>query len=133
MTNPDFWTFIGYGIAVLILVSGMLGISYVLGEKHHEKATGEQYESGIVSTGTARRRLAIRYYLMAMMFLVFDLESIYIYSWAVVLREAGWTGYIEITIFIGVLMVALFYLWREGAIDWRTPRQKSDLQERMRQ
>lgn len=133
MTTPDFWTFIGYGIAVLILVSGMLGISYVLGEKHHEKATGEQYESGIVSTGTARRRLAIRYYLMAMMFLVFDLESIYIYSWAVVLREAGWTGYIEITIFIGVLMVALFYLWREGAIDWRTPRQKSDLQERMRQ
>ena len=59
MTTPDFWTFIGYGIAVLILVSGMLGISYVLGEKHHEKATGEQYESGIVSTGTARRRLTI--------------------------------------------------------------------------
>ena len=131
MTNPDFWTFVGYGIAVLILVSGMLGISYVLGEKHHEPATGEQYESGIVSTGTARRRLAIRYYLMAMMFLVFDLESIFIYSWAVVLREAGWSGYIEIAVFIGVLLVALFYLWREGAIDWRTPRQKSDLQERM--
>jgi len=60
------------------------------------------------------------------------LESIFIYSWAVVLREAGWSGYIEIAIFIGVLLVALFYLWREGAIDWRTPRQKSDLQERMR-
>ncbi len=132
MTSPDFWTFVGYGIAVLILAFGMIGISYILGEKHHEQATGEQYESGIISTGTARRRLAIRYYLMAMMFLVFDLESIYIYSWAVVLRETGWTGYIEIAIFISVLLVALFYLWRDGAIDWRTPRQKSDLQERMR-
>ncbi len=102
----------------------MLGLSYVLGQRHHERATGQPYESGIISTGTARIRLSANFYLMAMFFVIFDLESVFIFAWAVVMRDAGWLGYSEALVFIAILGVALIYLWRLGALDWRLARQR---------
>jgi NADH-quinone oxidoreductase subunit A len=64
---------------------------------------------------------------MAMFFVIFDLESIFIFAWAVAVREAGWSGYLAIVIFIGILMAALFYLWRMGALDWGTLKQKRQI------
>lgn len=81
---------------------------------------GEPYESGIVSTGTAQVRFDVRFYLVAMFFVIFDLETIFIFAWAVAARELGWTGYVEILIFIGILIAVLVYLWRLGALDWTT-------------
>ena len=112
------WPLLVYSIAVVILVGAMIGISYVLGERHNERATGDPYESGIRATGSARLRLSAKFYLVAMFFVIFDLEAAFIVAWAVGVRELGWPGYIEIVIFIGVLLAALVYLWRVGALDW---------------
>lgn len=107
-----------YFIIVLLIVSAMLVLSYLLGERHKERTTGEVYESGMLPTGSARLRISVKYYLVAMFFVIFDLEAAFIYAWAVSFRELGWRGYIEALIFIGVLLSALIYLWRSGALEW---------------
>ncbi len=112
------WPLAVYFAAVVIMVGGTLAISYVLGERHSGRATGEPYESGVVPTGTAGIPFPVKYYLVAMFFVLFDLEAVFIYTWAVSLREAGWPGYAEMLFFIGILLAALIYLWRVGALDW---------------
>lgn len=127
MTNAAqtaLWPLAVYFGAAVLLVTAMIGLSYVLGQRHMAKATGEPYESGIVSTGTAHVRFDVKFYLVAMFFAIFDLEAIFLFSWAVALREAGWTGYIEILVFVVVLMAALVYLWRIGALEWGTSKKK---------
>ncbi|MEO6981764.1 MAG: NADH-quinone oxidoreductase subunit A [Edaphobacter sp.] len=96
----------------------MLSISYVLGQRHSEPATGSPFESGIVHEGSVHVRLSVKFYLVAMFFVVFDLEAVFIFLWAVAGRELGWKGYGEVLIFIGVLAASLAYLWRTGALDW---------------
>ncbi|MGH9481703.1 MAG: NADH-quinone oxidoreductase subunit A [Terriglobales bacterium] len=112
------WPLVVYFVLVVLLVAAMLGLSAVLGERHREPATGLTYEGGVASEGTARLRFSARYYLIAMFFVVFDLEAVFIFSWAVTAREAGWAGYAEITAFIGILLLTLYYLARVGALDW---------------
>jgi NADH-quinone oxidoreductase subunit A len=107
-----------YCILVLLIVAGMLIVSFALGQRHQDRSTGSPYEAGIVSEGSARVRLSSKFYLIGMFFVIFDLEAAFIFAWAVVGRDLGWAGYIEIVIFIGVLMAALAYLWRTGALDW---------------
>ena len=112
------WQLGVYFIAVTVLVATILLLSYLLGERHKEHATDEPYEAGAPITGSARQRLTAKFYLVAMFFVIFDLEAIFIISWALVARQLGWAGYIEILIFIGVLAAALVYLWKLGALDW---------------
>ena len=112
------WPLAVYAGLVVLVVAGMLGISYVLGQRHQDRATGEPYESGNVPTGSARLRVAVKYYLIAVFFVIFDLEAAFLFAWAVAVRELGWTGYVEALVFIGILLVALVYLWRQGALDW---------------
>ena len=123
------WPLAVYFAAVILLVAGMLAFSYLLGQRHRARATGEPYESGIVSTGSARLRFSAQFYLIAMFFVVFDLEVAFIYAWAVAAREAGWAGYVEMFVFVAILLAALVYLWRVGALDWgprrRPPRERS--------
>lgn len=107
---------------VLAIVAGMLVVSYFLGQQHHERATGSPYESGIVSAGSAHVRLSAKFYLIAMFFVIFDLEAAIIFAWAIAGRELGWQGYWEILVFISVLIAALVYLWRLGALDWGSVR-----------
>jgi NADH-quinone oxidoreductase subunit A len=95
----------------------MIGVSYLLGQRHQDRATGSPFESGIVSTGSARVRLSVKFYLVAMFFVIFDLEAVFIFAWAVSAREAGWPGYWEVLVFIAVLVAALWYIWRVGALD----------------
>ncbi len=118
------WPLLVYGGLVIILVGGMLGLSYVLGQKHKDRATGEPYESGMVATGSARIRFDVKFYQNAMFFVVFDLETMFILAWAIAARQVGWAGFVEILIFVIVLVAALVYLWRIKALDWRTPREK---------
>jgi len=113
------WALGVYFIAVLLLVGAMLAISYVLGERHNEHATGQTYESGILSEGEARVHVSVKFYQVAMFFVIFDLEAVFLFAWAVAVRETGWTGYAEVLLFIMVLFVTLAYLWRVGALDWR--------------
>jgi len=112
------WPLAVFFAAVVIVVTVMITLSYILGERHREKQTSEPYESGILSTGTARVRFDIKFYLIAMFFVIFDLEAVFVFAWAVSVREAGWPGYIEMLIFISILIVALIYLWRLRALEW---------------
>jgi len=115
----NLWPLAVYLVIVLALVVAMLGLSFVLGQRHHERATDSPYESGILSQGSARVRLSARFYLVAMFFVIFDLEAVFLFAWAVSVRETGWTGYAEASVFIAVLLATLIYLWRVGALDWR--------------
>jgi NADH-quinone oxidoreductase subunit A len=114
------WPFMVYAAAVTVLVAAVIAVSYLLGQRHRERTTTRPYESGSPLTGSARLRISISFYLVAMFFVVFDVESIYIFAWAIAWRELGWTGYVEVLIFIGILLAALVYLWRLGALDWGT-------------
>jgi len=118
ITQPPLWPLALYATLVVIVVSAMLGLSYVLGERHKDRATDDPYESGVVSTGSARVKLSVKYYLVAVFFVIFDLEAAFIFAWAVAFRTLGWAGYAEIIVFIIVLLVGLIYIWRNGALDW---------------
>jgi NADH-quinone oxidoreductase subunit A len=125
MIDEEVWSLGLYGIAVLIVVGSMLGLPAVLGERHWKKserrreiATGEPYESGIRPTGGTSIQLPIQYYLVAMFFVIFDLEAVFLYAWAVAVPETGWMGFIEASIFVSLLLAALAYLWGVGALDW---------------
>ena len=131
---PLLWPLLVYIIVVLILVAGMLGVSYVLGQRHRETSTDVPYESGMTPTGSARLRFPADFYLVGMFFVIFDLEVVFAFAWAIAARalprELRWIGYAEILIFIVVLLVGLVYLWRSGALDWgrsrRAPSEKGE-------
>jgi NADH-quinone oxidoreductase subunit A len=113
---PALWPLGAYFGGVILVAAGMLGVSYVLGERHKDR-TMTPYEGGIVPLGFARLRMSAHFYLVAMLFVIFDLETAFIVTWAVAARELGWAGYIEILVFIGVLTASLAYLWKMGALD----------------
>jgi NADH-quinone oxidoreductase subunit A len=115
---PHIWFLVVYFFAVLALVAGMIGGSFVLGQRHMARSTIQPFESGVLPVDDARLLFPIQFYLVAMFFVIFDLESVFIYAWAIAARDAGWNGYFTILAFIGVLLVALVYLWRIGALDW---------------
>ena len=112
------WPLVVYFALVVVLVAAVISISYLLGQRHSDPATGEPYESGIVSEGSARARTSVRYALIAMFFVIFDLEAVFVFAWAVAAREVGWAGYWEFLFFVGMLVAALIYIWRIGALDW---------------
>ena len=120
-----FW----YALAVIGIVGGILGLSFLLGERHQAPAMRVPYESGIAPTSSSRLRIPIQFYLIAMLFVIFDLEMVFIFAWAVVVREAGWLGFFEMAVFIAMLLIALIYLWRVGALEWRNREPESSLTE----
>ena len=120
--------------AIVALVALMLGLSYVLGQRHCAPATVHPYESGMLPVDDATLRFPAQFYLIAMFFVVFDLEVVFIYAWAIAAREAGWAGYLEMLVFVVILLAALVYLWRVGALDWgpqRRARRTNGRAERM--
>ena len=123
INDQTLWPLAIYFAAIVVIIAAMIGLSFVLGQRHRERATGEPYESGIVSTGGAQVRFDIKFYLVAVIFLVFDLEAALLYAWSVAVRETGWPGYAEVLVFVGVLVAALAYLWRRGVLDWGKQRQ----------
>lgn len=116
--NTAIWPFIAFAIIVVALIGIMIGLSYLLGERHHERKTDEPYESGIPPTGDARLRFSSSFYLIAMFFVIFDLDAAFIMLWAVSFRELGLPGYIGIFIFIAILMILLVYELSIGALDF---------------
>jgi NADH-quinone oxidoreductase subunit A len=116
--TPQSWGVATYVVAVFGLVGLMLGASYVLGGRNHGRAKEEPFESGAVSVGSAQLRMPAKFYLVAMFFVIFDVEAAFLYAWAVSVRQNGWAGFAIAAIFIVVLLAALFYVWRVGGLDW---------------
>lgn len=112
------WPLLVYGAIVFSLVGAILGLSFLLGQHHKERATNEPYEGGILSAGSARLRFSSQFYLIAMLFVIFDVETIFIFSWAIAFRELGWIGYTGVVVFIILLFIVLIYEWRNGALNF---------------
>ena len=117
-TMPQNWAFAVFLLGVCGLIAFMLGVSSLLGSKAWGRSKNEPFESGMLPTGSARLRLSAKFYLVAMLFVIFDVEALYLFAWAVSVRESGWAGLIEATVFIAILLAGLVYLWRIGALDW---------------
>ena len=116
--NSTFESFCIYTVGIIIVVSAMLGLSYLLGQHHKERETNDPYESGILITGSSRIRFDAKFYLIAMVFVIFDLESVFLFAWSIAVSEAGWPGYYSILFFSTVLIMALAYTWRTGGFNF---------------
>lgn len=118
MTGQSIWPFLVYLLAVFGLVITMLVVAWLLGQRREDPSTLEPYESGIVPAGGSHMPVSVEFYLVAIFFVLFDLETVFIFAWAVAFYELGWVGYTAIVVFIVVLLVALVYALRVGALDW---------------
>jgi NADH-quinone oxidoreductase subunit A len=114
----NFWSIAAYLGGVIFLLAFMLGIPWLLGGRAVGRAKNDPFESGVVSQGGARLRLSAKFYLVAMFFVIFDVEALYLYAWAVSVRESGWIGFAEAFLFIVILVAGLFYIVRIGGLDW---------------
>ena len=115
------WPLLLYSCLVLATVGAMLLLSWLLGERKEGRQDDGPYESGMPPTGSARTPYPAHFYLVALFFVIFDLEAVFLFAWAVAAPRLGWTGYVEAGIFIAVLLAALVYLWRDGGLEWGTP------------
>ncbi|MHB8612119.1 MAG: NADH-quinone oxidoreductase subunit A [Candidatus Dormibacteraceae bacterium] len=105
-------------LIVLGLLGALVTLSFVLGPSKPYKAKLAPYESGIIPDTPAHRRMSVRFYLTAMLFIIFDVEAVFFYPWAVLLRQLKWFGLIEMGVFMGILLVALAHIWRKGGLEW---------------
>ena len=102
----------------------MLVGGWYLGGRARARSKNTPFESGIDSVGSARLRLSAKFYLVAMFFVIFDVEALYLFAWSTSIRESGWVGFVEAAIFIFVLLAGLVYLVRIGALDWTPARSR---------
>jgi NADH-quinone oxidoreductase subunit A len=117
MLGWPFFVFIGL---ILLVVVGLMGLSFLLGERRPGgRWRDEPYESGVSPARMPREGISIEFYRVAVFFVIFDVEAVFLFAWAVTLRETGWRGFAEMAIFVGLLVAALIYLWRSGSLDWR--------------
>ena len=117
MDSIPLWPLLLYATVVLVLLVVILSLSYILGQHHRDRATNKPYEGGIEQTGSARIRFSAQFYLVAMLFVVFDVEAVFIMLWALGFYELGWPGYLGVAVFVGQLVIVLIYEWGIGALD----------------
>ncbi len=102
----------------MALAAGLITVSFLLGKRVRNRVKDMPYESGMVPTGDARHRFSVKFYLVAMLFILFDIEAIFLYPWAVVYRELKMFGFVEMLVFVVPILAGFFYIWKKGALDW---------------
>lgn len=117
--EPGVFSLIVYAIMVFGFIASQLFLAAWLGEKKKSVEKSRPYECGIIPTGTARFRYPVPFYLVAIFFLIFDVEGAYIFTWAVVYEDAGVPALLQMSFFIILLLVGLFYIWKHGGLDWK--------------
>jgi NADH-quinone oxidoreductase subunit A len=105
-------------VIAMAIAALMLGLSSILGKRVRNRVKDMPYESGIVPTGDARHRFSVKFYLVGMLFILFDIEAIFLYPWAVVYRELKMFAFVEMLVFIVLILCGFFYIWKKGALDW---------------
>jgi NADH-quinone oxidoreductase subunit A len=100
------------------LAAGLLTVSYLLGKKVRNRIKDTPYESGITPTGDARQRFSVKFYLVGMLFILFDVEAIFLYPWVVVYRDLKMFAFWEMLVFVVLILSGFFYIWKKGALDW---------------
>lgn len=105
-------------LLVVLLTAALLGAHALVGRRRPVPAKLEPYESGVWTIGSSRERIPIRYYLIAMLFILFDIETVFLYPWAVVFRDLGVVGLVEMLVFLGILLIGFIYAWQRRALEW---------------
>jgi NADH-quinone oxidoreductase subunit A len=108
-------------LVAMALAAGLLTASFVLGKRVRNRVKDIPYESGITPTGDARHRFSVKFYLVAMLFILFDIEAIFLYPWVVVYRELKMFAFVEMLVFVIMTLSGFFYIWKKGALDWAEP------------
>jgi NADH-quinone oxidoreductase subunit A len=116
---PGLLSFVLYVAIVVGLLTFLLLLTAWLGEQKPDPEKARPYECGVIPTGWARFRYPVPFYLVAVFFLIFDVEAAFIFSWAVAMEDLSWRGWLQISFFIIVLLLSLFYIWKKGGLDWR--------------
>ena len=116
---PETWFPVLVQILIAVAVAGaMIGLSAILGQRLRDSVKSSPYESGMKPVGNARERFSVKFYLVAMVFIVFDIEAIFLYPWAVVYRRLGLFGFFEMLLFIVLVLAGYFYIWKKGVLNW---------------
>ena len=120
---PDFYFARYLPLLIHVLVAGGLAtaivvLSYFVGQHKYNKVKMSQYECGMKPVGDARHRFSVKFYMVAMLFILFDVEAVFLYPWAIILRELKMFGFWEMLVYIGIVLVGLFYVWKKGVLDW---------------
>lgn len=115
---PTIFAFLIYAVAAIGVVAFMIGFSHVLGERHEARFRNEPFESGMPVTGDARIRYSSHFYMVAMFFVIFDLDAAFIITYAIAYKEVGWAGYTALAVFVGILVAVLIYEWKIGALNF---------------
>lgn len=123
--TPGLLSLVLYTALVVGLLAILLFLTRWLGEKKIDQEKARPYECGVIPTGGARFRFPVPFYLVAVFFLIFDVEAAFIFAWAVAMDKLGWLGWLQISFFIIVLLVSLFYLWAKGGLDWKPQASRS--------
>jgi NADH-quinone oxidoreductase subunit A len=105
----------------LAIAVGMVVLSTLLGRHKYSKAKMSPYECGMTPVGDARQRFSVKFYLVAMLFILFDVEAIFLYPWAIILKELKMFGFWEMLVYIGIVLAGLVYIWKKGVLDWNKP------------
>ncbi len=105
-------------VAAFLLASGLVVLSYFLGKHRYSRAKLQPYECGMLPVGDARERFSVKFYLVAMLFILFDVEAVFLYPWAILLRELKMFGFWEMLVYIGIVLVGFFYIWKKGVLEW---------------
>jgi len=106
-----------FGIATII-AGAIVTLSWLIGQHKPNRAKLSPYECGVAPVGDARERFSVKFYMVAMLFILFDVEAVFLYPWAVILRELKMFGFWEMIVYIGIFLVGLFYVWKKGVLDW---------------
>src|SRR2546428_9723123 len=113
------WTsiLIMIGLGAAFALASVL-LSSLVGPRHPTSEKSAPYECGMPPVGDARERQSVKFYLVAMIFLLFDIEVAFLYPWAMALRDLGWPGFVQVVLFMAILLAGYTYVWRKGALDW---------------
>jgi NADH-quinone oxidoreductase subunit A len=113
-------------LIAMTLAGVILLLSTAVGRHRPSRTKAQPYECGITPTGDARQPFTVKFYLVAMVFILFDVEAVFLYPWAYVYRDLGWFGFVEMLLYIAILLAGYVYLWKKGALDWNRPAAQRD-------
>ncbi|MGH9653233.1 MAG: NADH-quinone oxidoreductase subunit A [Bryobacteraceae bacterium] len=129
----DYWFPVLIQILIAIAVAGgMIGISAILGHRVPDTAKSTPYESGMQPVGNARERFSVKFYLVAMVFILFDIEAIFLYPWATIYRDLGLFAFWEMLLFIALVLGGFFYVYKKGVLDWSVDEESREQRESRR-
>ena len=119
-------------VLAIIIAAALVALSYAIGHRVKNSVKDQAYECGITPTGDARGRFSVKFYLVAMLFILFDIEAIFLYPWAVVYKQLKMFAFLEMLVFVVLILAGFFFIWKKGVLDWahieKDPLEKADLE-----